>query len=470
MAGFGNEIRFKIGGDSTALERTFDRVAQKGTRAMEKVDRATKKMVGGGAAVERARATLEKARERRLYEEANTVGKIKILTREIADYAYARQRAEKGSLDYLKAQAAVEERMGKLRSLQRQQQSDNLSGNAPAQSGGGGSGLGAGIARAVGSAVVFGLTRLNDWFQSRIELAQTQATTRGEGLTSLRGRFAAIGGLQGQLRQGTATEKDLELDKRFAEQRRDFLSSGAQGAVSKLAPGELLKAEQSIEQISAAIQRQHDANALIERDLARQNWELSAQLSEVEAINRARQRGSANEVRLATIRKQTADSSVTRETLFGTPESLAQARIDLAGSTGGETAAMQSMRQHRLDTRQALTEQAAQGRTFAGGGRRPRSETERIAARAAMFRDRARSLTLSGSSGGAGVAAAMASARGDETTVAGRLSRATAKAGAPDVADLSRLPPLLITSNKHLAAIDNALKAVDVSVGNIRRK
>lgn len=471
---FGNEIRFKIGGDASSLERTFERAARKGVTAANTMDRAVKKMLG--SAEMRLQDKLGAAREKRLYNEATTVGKIAIVTRELQDYAYARSQSQKNSVAYLRAELAIEERLTRLRGLQQQQQSANAGGASMAQQSGSvltgvAGNLGMMAFRAIGGAIAFVLERAIAYNASRVAVDEARGQSAAEATASMSSTFAQRVGLEGAETAGQSEMKGLKAQREMAKNRVNFLSSGVQGIASFFAPGEKLKAEQEVSALDASIQKQADSNELITRQLNKHLELYDEERRNVDSINVARSKGRYNEL---TASKMIANNAMEKYRILrskkeggmglGTAEEADAAALEAGTALGNVNAARQAMVQRQRDVSQSLSEQALTGRTFANGSRRPRSETERLAERAAMFRERSRSMILTGA--GQGAASALQSARKDEGAVGDRLSRATSAMPQRDVSDLTKLPTLIENSNQLLTAIKESLRVNVVQVGN----
>lgn len=520
--GLSQEVRFKIGGDTTNLAASFrqsESLAQASGRKMEeafqKAARVRQHLTPREAraadreyktAVERVNAerNLAAFRKKAQFEEANTAGKIRIVTNELADLARRRANAEAGSTKQLGLQLAIEERMVALRKLQRQQQAANLVGTpSAAESAASGADQGrSGLLsfgqlafRAIGGAIAGVLGSLGAFQQSRIKLAQAQEESGAAGLGSLRARFAAIGGLQGQLTQGRGTLKDLENKRLIEQQRVEFLKTPAQmaGMAANQMFGDgfepLIKAEEAVQNLNAEIQKQHDANALIERDLNKQRAIREAMLSReklpltpgagvfggvrniggvgvgkeigsVPETAAAARGGQLNDVTRARIERDRLRKVRDAERRFGTPESARAAYIALRQSENDLAQSRQAMGQRQRDVMRDLTGQAAEGRTFRDGRARPRSETERIAQRAQQFRQTARDRVLTGAGDDAPMF--MEAAMRDERNVAARLSGETAGVRKQDVSDASGIKSEVSRSNELLQSIADALKQVDV--------
>jgi hypothetical protein len=482
---FGSDIRYKLSGDTSSLERSFAKAEQVAERAGRQMSRSLSRGTRAQADktglsreqaamldkqyradVERVNAErdLKRFQQDRLYQQANTLGKIAIVNKQLEKLEEAKKKHEIGSTRELQLQLAIEKKKAQLGDLKKQQ-----IGETQAQ---GGQGFMAQIAgyipRLIGGVIAAGLERAVSWQQSRIRVAQAQEESTGAGLAGLRGFLAEKGGAAGAVRQGRGTMKDLESQLEFEKQRREMLSTGIQGAVSAIAPEELAKSEETIAKLNAQIQIQHGRNQLLERDYETQNQQLQSELTTTRQITNAQSKGEANELRLAKIRTQAAKAIAWTARMFGTPEQKVQTQTALIAATGQENVARQNMRQQRLEIVRGFTQDAAQGRTFRNGAARPLSETERIAQRALRFRERARGAVLTGAQGE--VPTALAAARKDEATVGKRLMRATSKVAAPDVSDLSALKQELVNSNSILKSIDSSLKTTDVGIGPITRK
>lgn len=503
---FGNEVRFKIGGDVTQLERSFSRaqgIAERAGQRMESSMRKTWqamrapnesftafkerwKAEENAEKVDKVRMALAQQRKKIAYDEANTVGKIKIVTQELADLSRARTREKGETVKKLAIELQMEEKLATLRRLRQTQAQTNL-----AQSGGGGvAGADAGdggwlarmrvslpslLVRAVGGAITMGLSGLLGRQRAQQQIADAQVDSTGAALGSMREKFAAIGGLRGQLAQGQARSRDLAGDLKIARDREAFLSEGAlmKGVdfLTKmgLAPDELTKTQERIQQINAEIQKQGDANDLVARELKRQEFLYYNQLGTIGAINSARQRGVASELKLAEIAERHAKVVLAAEQSYGTPESRRAAEIQLEEARGATSQATRNTIQRQRDVNQSLAQDAADGRTFANGRPRPRSEAERLAQRAARYREQARNLVITnGRAGSTGAGEFISAAMRDEAEVGSRFSAGSARVEKTKTSDASSLKAEITKSNQILTAISQSLTVVEV--GDIIRK
>lgn len=502
---FGNEVRFKIGGDVTQLERSFsraERVAERSGQRMEATMRkAMNRMRGPGegdddlkrrmaadAAIERRQEVLYRIAQQRkkiTWDEASTVGRIKIVTNDLAMLARRRAKEEEGSVGALKLQLQIEEKMATLRRLRQTQAKANLAqsgtGTATPDAGDGGwmgrmkVSLQSLIVRAVGGAITMGLGGLLGRQRAQQQIADAQVDSTGAALGSMREKFAAIGGLRGQLSQGQARSKDLARDLQTARDREKFLTDGAlmQGIdfLTKmgLAPDELTKTQEKIQQINAEIQRQGDANDLVSRELKRQTESYDNQINSIQTVQVLREKGLATEAKLREVEADRLDNQLRIERKYGTPESVRAVEAQRAENQNATIQARIEMQQRRRDVNQQLATDAAEGRTFANGQRRPRSEAERLAQRAAQYRERARNLVLTnGRSGSTGAGDFIAAAMRDEASVGERFSAASRGVPRDRTSDASSLKPDVLKAFQILSSIDQSLRVVEV--GDIIRK
>ncbi len=466
--GASQEVKFKIGGDTASLERSFAKLPAMAEAAGRKAETAFQR-----ASRYSAGAKLSAFREKQQYDDASTVGKIKQTTGQLADLAYARARSEKGSAEYLKIQLEIEQRLVNLRKLQRTAQKEradsvNLPENKPApevvperqekQSN-----FGAMAFRVIGTAVAYGLERVIAWNASRVRVANAQEEGGAAGLQSLRSTFAARRGKLGELEQGQGALRDLQNRRDYEAQRAASLRSGLQGAVSAVAPEELEKSEAAVGKLNGEIQTQHNLNQLIERDLHQQAANLTAQDELQTNIAAMKAEGRYSDVAGARAEADRLESlyqvDLQDKRLFqDTPEGNKRF-LEVAAANNEANSAERGLQRRQVDVNEALTQDAAGGRTFQNGARRPRSEAERLAERAERFRQRARDAVLTGNSDSGRL---LDLARNEEGNVANRLA-ANANGKAPKgTEDATTLKPELVTANKLLEAIKNSLTSTKV--------
>jgi hypothetical protein len=252
----------------------------------------------------------------------------------------------------------------------------------------------------------------------------------------------AQGAINSLISQGLATEENLA---KIEEQRLQTLLEieRAFGTTGSVKAAEL------------AAKRQQGSVEQAVRSQRMMEQSTKAESDSVDKTAAARQRGTLSELQSARIARDRAKTQAELEGKFGDINSQRTAALKLNEANANVAAAHQSARQHLLDVNQDLTGQAAEGRTFANGRARPLSETERLARRAQQFRERARRGILTGAGGDAG--RFLDAAMGDEATVAGRLSEASAGVRPKDVADSSSIKPEIVRSNQLLEAIKNSL-------------
>lgn len=478
---FSQGIRFTISADSTKIRSEFGKVEQMAQATGQKIDQALKAQ---NAAVQ----SLANTRVRNEYAQANTIGKIRVVTQQLRTDAQAMAKMEQGSVTWLKAKERIESNLVHLRGLQLKAQKEQVAlmkspvtsaagGGAPPAEGpnaGGLAALGSGLFKRVtwlGAGALFSglLNSFRGFFQGRAEVAGAQAEATGAGLASTRQRFARMGGLQGQLRQGTASLKDLERDRVEAQKLVDSLQEGIMmKGLSLLHPEtrqQLIEAEKKVESIKGKIQEQHDTNALTKRDLDRETALYHTELITIQNINRARLHGSASQKRILLEQEAEARNKVEIEKAFGTPEGVFSANKHLESVRGELQGARQQILQRSLDVPQEFAGQVAQGRSFRNGRQRPRSELERVADRAAQFRERARALAITdprGTGTGQGINFLVRGAQRSEQQIADRLSQATEGAPKVQAGDDSTIKPELIHANQLLTGILKALQEVDI--------
>lgn len=503
---FGNEVRFKIGGDISQLERSFSRaqgIAERAGQRMESSMRKTWqamrapnetfsafkerwKAEENAEKADKVRMALAQQRKKIAYDEANTVGKIKIVTQELAELSRARTREKGETVKKLAIELQMEEKLATLRRLRQTQAQTNL-----AQSGGGGvAGADAGdggwlarmrvslpslLVRAVGGAITMGLSGLLGRQRAQQQIADAQVDSTGAALGSMREKFAAIGGLRGQLAQGQARSRDLAGDLKIARDREAFLSEGAlmKGVdfLTKmgLAPDELTKTQERIQQINAEIQKQGDANDLVARELKRQTETYDNQINSIQSVQILREKGLATESKLREVEADRLDNQLRIERKYGTPESVRAVETQRAENQNATIQARMEMQQRRRDVNQSLAQDAAEGRTFANGRPRPRSEAERLAQRAARYREQARNLVITnGRAGSTGAGEFISAAMRDEAEVGSRFSAGSSRVEKTKTSDASSLKAEITKSNQILTAISQSLTVVEV--GDIIRK
>ncbi len=472
--GASQEVKFKIGGDTASLERSFAKLPAMAEAAGRKAENAFQR-----ASRYSAGAKLSAFREKQQYDDASTVGKIKQTTGQLADLAYARARSEKGSAEYLKIQLEIEQRLVNLRKLQRTAQKERADGvtlpnqpSSPQEEQGDKPNRGAQAFRVIGTAIAAGLRVFSSYLDTRLAKSQAQDDSRAAGLQSLRSTFAARRGSLGELEQGRGTLSDLESKRNFEANRVSELSSAAQLAAASVDEANpfgksgfkpLQEAEANVEKLNAEIQKQHNLNQLIERDLHQQAANLVAQDDLQTNIAAMKAEGRYSDVagaqaeadRLATL----YEVDIQDKRLFQDTPEANKRFLEVAQAQNEANSARRSLERRQVDVNEALTQDAAGGRTFQNGARRPRSEAERLAERAERFRQRARDAVLTGNSDSGRL---LGEAVIEEGNVGSRLA-ANANGKAPKgTEDATSLKPELATANKLLEAIKQALSPTKV--------
>jgi hypothetical protein len=494
--GASQEIKLKIGGDTASLERSFSKLPAMAEAAGRKAESAWNRSARFGA-----RQKLESFREKQTYDNASTIGKIKITTEQLSDLAYARNKTEKGTTAYLQQQLAIEQKLVTLRSLQKQAQKERAAGvQMPgANEGGGGGeiatqgGKGAGVGGAIRSIALSAATGLvaamTSFFERRNVRSQQSEDLTGSNLASTRNTIASIGGMKGELKAGRDELKGLIVDIDITEKALKDLTTGTYAEGNNLI-NPLWKTQ--VDEIAAKLtklkERQTELgnnNDLVARKIEHNNALIATQargvgytkkgtkpgdLGEIVVTGeagsipetaKAKAKGGFNSVRAAIIEGRRLMGVLKAEESFGTPESAAEARLAVKKQRGELASATRETQARQQEVAQTLSAEAAGGRTFADGSRRPRSETERLAQRAENYRQRARAGVLTGA---AGVASFYQNAALEtEQTVAGRLARGSSlNAGPKGAEDLTGIKPELTNANKLLGAIKDALTSEKV--------
>lgn len=497
---FGSDIKFKLSGDTSSLERSFAKAEQIAERSGRQMEKSMRRGTGGRAdgstglsqkqgreldkqyKADVARVNAEKAlkqfRRDEAYGEASSVGKMRMLQTELVTLAKARANAENGSTRQLQIQLQIEEKLAQLRRVQRSHQQASVGG------GGGGGGSGGGMFGGLKSAMsglmgVAGGAMLGNWigglvtgqFKRETHNAQVQAGARAEQAQS---NYQTAGEMKGGYARVTAIDNQLKSVREQMKDSEDWVKTMTEG-MGKIGDIFITDWQESVDEAKTKIEelKTQEVQLLNTRQLSTREYYLqSTQLGEQESatdkLNRLAKIGKANAMTRATAERQSAEGVETMTNLWGNSEQKATARIAAKAARGKEAQERQAMRQQRLETVQTLAEQAAQGRSFANGMRRPRSETERLAERAARNRERMRGAIVTGASGE--VPFQLDAARKTEASVANRLQAATSMVKPPDVSDLTSLKVELKNSNVILKSIDESLKVVDVGISNFRRK
>ncbi len=313
-------------------------------------------------------------RRRVAFEEASTVGKIRITTERLAALSGRIATTEAGTTKQKKLQLDFDKEREKLRLLRAQKVQENVASGAQPkreedEGDGGRLSKGQLAFRAIGGAVAFVLQRVINFNQSRNQVAQAQEESTGSQLGSVRGTLAAIGGLRGQLRQGQGALKDIQSRREYEQNRAEELSGESKNQtrfesdmnklVSFVRPDELAKAEKAVHQLNAEEAKQHAANLLIERDLHLQENLYSAQIEAVTEIADLKSRGLATDQRQAEIlERQARNELAIISANKGTPEQVREAAKTVIGATGATAEATRG--RSRLVSSQLL-EKDAQG-------------------------------------------------------------------------------------------------------------
>jgi hypothetical protein len=493
--GASNEIKLKIGGDTASLERSFAKLPAMAEAAGKKAESAWNRNARFGA-----QQKLTQFREANQFAEANTIGKIKIITEQLQDLAYARARTEKGTTKELEAQLAIEQKMIALRKLQRQAQAERGVGAsqtgtesaaaAEAQDARGNMGgmlarFAAGASAAIGAAVT-------GYFERAATRAESEQATSRSSLDTLRNTFGTMGGIGEQLRQTKKRERDLEIDeslkrnelarlkgenpieplgsRRYPETAEGRVSRFKDLAVQKITQAAAFVSPQSIAMIEKAseelqtIKREtveaFNQSKLLAREATKQTLAYVNQRATIREITKLQKEGRADAVTMAKVELDRLRAVQMIANSLGTEEEKRAAALATGTQRGVLATTRREMERRQVDTNTALTQDAAQGRTNAQGQRRPRSETERLADRAEAFRQRARDRALTGA-GGAG--AMMEKALLAESAVASRLGRATEDVRRPKgTEDATAIKAEIVNSNNLLKGIKDALTPTGV--------
>lgn len=442
--GFSQEIRFKIGGDMSSLKKSFADVESTAERAGRKLEAAIAKRIPKGAQPGSAQAAFwgptpaELARLERYK-------KIAEAERAARAKAAARGARTRGS-DYNEGDKEDAPR--------------RLSAST--------------VFRGIGSIIAAALRGAIGYQRAGIQIAGAQESSTSSALASTQARFAAIGGLQGQLDQGKRSSKNLQGDKQFYEDRKKFLSTGvlAKGVdfLTKMGLGtdELTKVEIKLQEINADIQKQGDSNDLVQRELNRQTETYENQIDAIQQINRLQLNGAANAKAIAAVELRAAKFQLGTEQAHGTPQSQQAAKIAVTQAEGKLNAARVQALARVYDVNSELTGQVREGRTFRNGRQKPLSETERIAQRAAQYQERARQMAIAGGRSQlskdtvTGIGFYTGKVRRDEQAVADRLNQATTGATQTPTVDASSIGVQLTKANQLLNGIYGALRETDI--------
>jgi len=469
---FGNEIRFKIGGDSSSLEKTFASLPAKAEAAGRKASAAFARTQ---QTADKLALSIDKERESRRYGEASTLERIKRTTTQLRDLTQERDTYTRRSVPWLQKQLEIEEKTTRLRQLQKQAQSDRVAGDSPdVGTSGGRSGItGRFLSGRIGGALstlAYGAlaaipTAIMTYFQRGAAQAEAQADVTGAGLSGLRGTLGTIGGLGGQLKQTQKERSDLSTDIQNQQGLLKSLTEGpfaeAQNMVNPawiaLVDAQRQKLEDMTKQADALGQRE----TIITRELDRQNDALNTQVKTANAVWAIElRRGSAlDKARAMQKIEEDKYRKMKENPSRYTPEELRQQEHVMRQAAQTTFLTQAALAARRREVVGELTSQAAVGRTFSNGASRPLSETERIARRAQRYRQLQRDSVLTGASQEA--ARGQRLAEGDEETVAGRLSRGSSQIVNRGAGDLTALKAEIVNSNALLKSIDSSLKPQD---------
>lgn len=477
---FSQEIRFKIGGDTSGLKKSFadaKQMAEATGRQMQQAMDQTK-----------AATKLNEFRSKQAYKEADTIGKIKLVTKEIAGLVKERGNYEQGSVKHLQTQLAIEQKVARLRKDQRLAQSQRVAGMAGlGDAGGGGGGSGGGDESVLGN-IAGGFLKRFIWLgagaamngiinvfanraRAQAEVAQAQERSTGGSANALLSFFGTRGGLAGQLRSSQQAERGISAEKGLNQGQIDAMkSSKAWQLYTNLTP-EGIAMMASFESKQADIeereQQQHLTSMELTRQLKIQTKELNSQDKAVTKMRDKILSGMLSPLAKARIEAGRADALVdtlTSPDSKGTPEEIAAARIARQEAFNNANVAAAAMKQHRMDTLRSLTGMAGAGRTFANGAPQPLTETERLAREAAQAREDENSAILSGNPGYA--ANRRLRAIRLESLVGSRLQKGSSQIPDQSTADLSSVPASLETANQLLSAINASLGGMTIQAGN----
>jgi hypothetical protein len=469
---FSQGVRFTISADSSNVQREFSKMQQMAQTTGKQMDAAFVK------AQQAVIQSIANQRERIDYARGNTLTKIGVVTKQIRTDEQTMAKLEQGSVTWLKAKERIEGNVAHLKMLQLKSQKEILANTPKPTAASGGatdpkgalSGLGEGLVKRLiwlgaGAAVsgIIGIAR--SYFSNKAQIAGAQEDSSAAGLASTQARFAAVGGLRGQLTQGQTSLRGMTAARDFQQNHINDLKSGISGLTTAVSPESmkiLADAESKLIAMNGELQKQHDTNALIQRDIDQHSASLDGEnkkVSELVALNNSRQ---LSELNISLVERQRLQELYDRDVaekriLKGSVEERSRL-LELDKQNLQVLNLMNQAKAKLQSVYQSVSDDAAGGRTFSNGTKRPRSETERLAQRAQMFRARARNLILEGATGG-GAGSSIASARRDEMSAANRLADASSSVGPPDGAtDLSSLPAKVENTNSILSAIRASLE------------
>lgn len=464
---FSQEIRFKIGADTTELKKGMQSAGAVAQATGKKIDDVMK-----GSFTEARK--LADFRDKQAYKEANTTGKLKLITADIAKNVKDRNKFEEGSTEYLKRQLSIEEKVGKMRELQRKAAKERLTSQPKNGAQGDGSGAGAmpGLAQIgegllkrtiwMGAGTIFGalVNALPTFFQRKAAQAERQEDVTSSTGSSLTKTLNTIGGLQKQVGLGRREFKDLEVDIAKVKSDIEDLTGGPYGAtmdlINPIWQGQVDKLREKLAELTKQQTEVGNETQLASRQLERQTMLLDNEAMTIEGIDALNRQGRANSVKLAQQEASKARMDKSALVLAGAqPFELKKAGNVVAEKEAALTAEAINARQRLRDVSRDLAGQAAQGRTFDNGRSRPRSESERLAQQAERARDRSRSAVLTGAAGEA--ALQMNRARRLEGGVAERLALGSSQIEQQGGTDLGAVKTEIATSNQILSAIKASL-------------
>ncbi|HEY1107935.1 MAG TPA: hypothetical protein VGE76_04860, partial [Opitutaceae bacterium] len=208
--------------------------------------------------------------------------------------------------------------------------------------------------------------------------------------------------------------------------------------------------------ITLEIKRQEAALAAVTREARYRNDVFKDNLWTIKTENALQARGATELERaragLLAIRAQLATARINNRPA----EEERAITLEYERQRGVVDALTKALKARKGEVEQALTQDAAQGRTFRNGQRRPRSETERLAEGALRQRQQARDATLTGQA--QLVRDSLGGARSIEGSVASRLGTASRLVPTDrNAADLSSLRTELVNANQLLTSINSAL-------------
>ena len=307
--------------------------------------------------------------------------------------------------------------------------------------------------------------QVTNFFSRQADRAQGAEQLQAGNFENLKNTIGTLGGLQARTRLAKREFKDLGVQIDITERALKDLEGNPLNLIHPLWQSQVDKLQGELDQLRGKQNAVGNESTVLDRDLKYQNDLYEEQIANVEMLNRARLRGMT-------------ELQIAEKVLLGLEIQLGIAKnnkrpveeqraitLEIRRQQGAVAMLAREMRNARAEMAGTVTGQVVSNRrTFANGRPRPRSETERLADRAARERQEATDAIVTGQPQLA--RDRLRSARRDESSVLSRVARAGRMVAQDQkTMDPALLKQALTDTNAILKRIDQSLAKTSVTGG-----